>query len=179
MKKIIIIWILLIPALWIFYVGFAFLFSNAYGKNFNLVETGIIAAVYSIVIPLVTWIGYSYSIFPRIKYIENNDIGKPSFKDTISSTVDIHQEFDFNSLKTEIANKWTITFSDEVEKILKFRTKIGFFKFWGTATRLQFDSNAGKLYLDSFTLTGHRHELARNMQKEIEKLPLLKRARHS
>ena len=145
-----------------------FLFSKVFGTNFNFVEDVIRSAVFCVVYSLVTWIGYSDTIFPRIKYLENNDISKPPYKNVCSSTVNTLKEFDFNSIKTIIADKWIITFYDDVAKVLKFRTKIGLFKSWGTAARLQYDSNVGILYIDCFTFTGHDHKHALNMQKEIE-----------
>jgi len=168
-KKFIRILLVLIFATWVSFMGIAFLVSKAHGNDFDLLEKGIVAAISSVCALLGPLI-YSYNLFPRSKYLESSDIAKPSFKDVCSSVVNTPQGFDFIRLKTEIASKWVITFSDDVEKILKFRTKMGFFKSWGAATWLKYESNAGKLYLDSFSMTGmYTSDLARKMQKEIEK----------
>ena len=168
MKKLVRIWILLIPAMWISYMGLAFLISKGFGRDFDFLEKGIIAALFCIIFPLAQWIGYSYSVFPRIKYLENSDIAKPTFKDACSSTVNTHQEFDFACLKTEIAEKWIITFSDDVEKVIKFRTKMSF-SSWGAATWLKYDSEVGKLYLVYFSIATSVKSDARKIQKEVEK----------
>ena len=168
MKKLIRIWLLLIPAMWVFYIGVAFLVCKALGHNFDLLEKGISAAIFLVIFSLGQWMGYSYSIFPRIKYLENDDTAKPSFKDTSSSMVTISQGFDFNRLKTEIADKWMITFFDDEKKVLKFRTKIRFFS-WGAATWLRYDSDTGEIQICCFPIVSMMLSDARKMQKEIER----------
>ena len=167
MKKLIRIWLLLIPAMWVFYIGVAFLVCKALGHNFDLLEKGISAAIFLVIFSLGQWMGYSYSIFPRIKYLENNDIAKPSYKDACPSTVNEPQGLDFSHLKTEIADNWVITFSDDVEKVLKFRTKIGFWS-WGEAAWLRYDSVAGEIYIYCFSVSSVMQSGARKMQKAIE-----------
>ena len=167
-KKIFLNGIVLFIATWILYVGIMFLVCLARGSHFDLLEKGITATICSIIIPLGQLMSW-YNVFPRIKYLENNNIVKPSFKDVCSSMVDTPQGFDFTRLKNEIADKWVITFSNDVEKALKFRAKIGFSKSLDVAALLKYDSDAGKLYLDCFTLAGAQFDRARKMQKEIEK----------
>ena len=167
MKKLIRIWLLLIPAMWIIYVGMAFLVCKALGHNFDILEEGISAVIFLVVFSLVHWIVYSYSVFPRIKYLENDDAAKPSFKDVCSSMVNISQEFDFNCLKAKIADKWMITFFDDEKKVLKFRTRIRF-STWGAATWLRYDSDAGEIQIYCFPIVSMMLSEARKMQKEVE-----------
>jgi len=167
-KKIILFGVVFFIATWGLYFGVMFLVCMALGKHFDLLEKGILATIYSTIVPIgqiMTW----YNVFPRIKYLEGNNITKPIFKDVCSIVIDAPQGFDFTRLKTEIVGKWVITFSDDVEKVLKFRAKICFFKNLGAAALLKYDSGSGKIYLDCFTLAGAQYDRARKMQKEIEK----------
>ena len=167
MKKLIRIWLLLIPAMWVFYVGVTFLVCKALGHNFDLLEKGISATIFLVIFSLGQWVVYSYLVFPRIKYLENDDTAKPSFKDVCSSMVNTSQGFDFNRLKTEIADKWVVTFSDDEKKVLKFRTKIRFFS-WGAATWLRYDSDTGEIQMYCFPISSMMLSNARKIQREIE-----------
>jgi len=166
MKNLIRVWLLTILAAWGLYVGLAFLIDVAFGHHFNLLEKGISAAVYVLVVSLGFWIGYSYFLFPRIKYLEKRDTAQPTFENVSTSVVNTPQGFDFGLLKTAIAGNWMVTFSDDVEKVLKFRTKIGF-KSWGEAAWLQYDSDTEKLYLACFPIAKTQSG-ALKIQREIE-----------
>ena len=157
------------PIMLLLYLGVFFLTCKAFGNDFDFRERLITAAIFAFQGPGLVW-AFSLSIIPRTNYLERTDTARPAFVDVCSSVVDIPQEFDFKRLQTEIASKWTITFFDETENVLKFREKIYFFySNNGAAAWLKYDNVTGKLYFDCFTLAGMKFDLAKRMQKEIEK----------
>ena len=155
-------------AMLILYLGIFFLICKVLGNDFDLWERLITAAIFAFQGPLFVWVN-ALNVFPRSNYLESNDITKPNFVDVRSTVIDMPQEVDFSRLKTEFSNKWTITFSDDVEKVLKFREKVRYFKKWGAAAWLQYDSDNRKIYLNCFTLAGMNYELTLRLQEEIEK----------
>jgi len=149
-------------------MGIEIIDSKSHGQEFNIVAKGIKSAIFSVIIASAQLLGV-YTIFPRSRYLESNDATKPTFKVACSSVIDVQEDFDFNRLKTEIASKWLITFSDDICHVLKFRAKWHFFKNWGAAAWLKFDSEARKIQLVCFPLAGIQdNDLARKMQKEIK-----------
>ena len=169
-KKLIWMWLICVLVTFIIFLEVSFWDCRVHGHDFDLLEKSIKAAIYSIFItsgPIVV----AYSIIPRSKYLENNEIEKPSFKIFCTSVIDVSQEFDFSRLKSEIAQKWVITFSDDVAYVLKFRQKISFFKnSWAAAAWLKYDDSMGKIHLECFPMAGMQdNDIARKMQKEIVK----------
>ena len=167
MKKMILILIAFILVSWVLFFGVQVLVGKSLGHEIDLVEKGIMATIFSLIMPLGTWMSV-YSAFPRIKYLENNDTEKPAFKVACSSVIEVPKEFDFGRLKIEISNKWLITFSDDIGRVLKFRTRWHFFKNWGAAAWMKYDDNTGKLYFEYFPMVAMQDDLARKMRKEIE-----------
>ena len=167
MKKLFRIWVVFFLLSWVGYMGVDVIVSKSRGQEFDLITKGIKYAIFSVFISSAPMLSV-YTIFPRSKYLDSNDTAKPTFKVACSSEIDIHEDFDFNRLKTEIAGKWLITFSDDVCHVLKFRTEWGFFKKWGAAAWLKFDGDTRKIQIECFPLAGtHDNNLARKMQKEI------------
>ena len=113
----------------------------------------------------------NHSVFSRIKYLENNDITKPSFKCASSSTTVLSQTVDFSRLKSGIAKNWLITFSDSTNHVIKFRQKTNCFtNNWGTAAWLKFSVDAKTIHLVCFHLSGISEEPAILMRMELEDL---------
>ena len=150
------------------YLGTIFLLNMLSGQD-NLLYKGISAIVFSITMTLIQ-ISISYSIIKRSKYWESSDIAKPPFEIGCSSVINTPQGFDFSRLKTEIASKWEITFSNDTEKVLKCRTKINFLRNWGSAAWMKYDDSTGKVYLECFPMSEMQinSKIVPKMQKEIE-----------
>ena len=170
MKKLIIFLIVLIPISWVLYFGMQIIVSKSLGNEIDLIEKGIIAFMFSLFLPISIYISGIYYIFPRLKYLEGNDTVKPPFKITCSSIIDIPEGFDFYRLKAEISNNWVITFSDDIDHVLKFRTKWHFSKNWGAAAWMKYDNNIGELHLECFPMGAMLDDLALKIQKEIENI---------
>ena len=164
--------ILLINSLsiWILCVGFIIIPVTFQERNLD--SSGItIALILSSVFVLIRQSLVAYNYIPRMKYLENNDHTKPTFKAVWSSEMDMSPRFDFFRLKGEIASKWLITFSDDANQILKFGTKMSFFFERETAAWLKFDRAAGKIHLECFPMSGFRNkEHARWLQIEVEEI---------
>jgi hypothetical protein len=109
-----------------------------------------------------------FSMFPKLKYLESNKTEKPTFKAMCSSIIDVPKDFDFDRLKTEIAEKWLITFSDDTNRVLKFRDKWSFSTTWGASAWMKYHDDTRKLHLECFPTAGNHFELSQKMQKEIE-----------
>jgi len=170
MNKLVRIWVVCFLLGWIVYMGVEIIGSKSHGHEINLVSKGIKSAIFSAILSSAPMLGV-YSIFPRSKYLESIDTAKPTFKVACSSVIDVQEDFDFSRLKTKIANKWLITFSDDNCHVLKFRAKWHFFKKWGAAAWLKFDGNARKVQIECFPLAGIQdNDLARKMQKEIQEM---------
>ena len=169
MKKILIrFWFIYFLATWILYIGLHILIAEVRGQNIDLLEKCIAGFFISIFFPSFMMLA-SYSVFSRSKYLENSDIEKPTFKVACSSGIEVPQGFDFNRLKNEIAYKWVITFSDDINHVLKFRTKMNYFGTWGAATWLKLDGDAGKIQIECFPMVvGAYNGSSRKMQNEIE-----------
>ena len=111
-------------------------------------------------------------VAPRLKYLDRSDSAEPPFKVTCSSVIDMPQGYDFNRLKSEIARKWVISFTDDTDHVLKFSKKTRFFELWATfAAWLKYDCDTGKIQLECFSLNSvHDNGLARHIQKEITEI---------
>jgi len=119
------------------------------------------------VLPVSTFLFFiGYSTFPKLRYLERNKIEKPTFKAMCSSEINVPEDFEFSRLKTEIAEKWLITFSDDAGCILKFRNKLKVFN-WGAGAWIKYNHDTRKLYLECFPIDNYL-ESAKKMQKEIE-----------
>ena len=162
------------------YMGITILLNAVTGRGFDLI--GICSGVvgFSIIFTLLQIPIIHFGVQPRLKYLENHDCAKPSFKFICSSVIDMPQGFDFTRLKTGIAQKWVITFADDVEHVIKFSTKLSFFKIsWGnhqgTAAWLKFDIDTGKIYTECFPIDGNiHHSHSCGMLKEIEEVVKVK-----
>jgi hypothetical protein len=169
-KKLIWIWLTGALIIFVVYVGLQVFFDESRGRNYNLLEKSIVGIFVSLFSTSGALLA-CYSVFPRSKYLENKDSAKPSFKVTCTSEIDISQEFNFSRLKTEIADKWVITFSDDNQHVLKFRTEFNIFKNMGAAAWLKFDVDTGKIQLECFPMAvmhDNAKKLAQKLQKEIE-----------
>ena len=161
----------------VLYIGIYTIFDLAFGNDTSLQAIFIKSLIFSaLFVSVQILIGY-YSFFPRIKYLENNDIAKPAIKNAYSSVIDLPQEVDFNRLKSKIADKWAITFSDNTNQVLKFTTKINFYNLFkypyagGLAAWLKFDGDAGKIYLECFPISEfHSKKLLLKKLNEFEEL---------
>ena len=149
-------------------MGLYFLISKVRGNEFDLLERSILATIMACIIAFSSIAGVYFSAI-RFKYLESDNIEKPAFKDVCFSVLQMSQNFDFNCLKTEIAENWIITFSDDAERVLKFRERISAFRNWGAGGWLTYDSDAHVLNFGCFTMTGTQNDIARKMLKEIEK----------
>jgi len=152
-------------------VGILILIDINRGRDINLVMY-VISGFIFIAITMLFRVLSCRSVFSRIKYLESNDITRPSIKGACSSVIDLPQGVDFSDLKKEIANKWLITFSDDTNHVLKFMRKIRFFNSnytWGAAGWLKFDCEAGKIQLECFPMRGIQDEgFASWLRMEIE-----------
>ena len=111
-----------------------------------------------------------YPLYKRISYLENSDCTKPSIKYTCSSETDIPQDFNFNRMKTLIGNQWIVTFSNDKEQVLKFRTKFTNIHNTWTAAWLKVDDDTGKIYFDCFPMANWQvSKYTKEMQKEVER----------
>ena len=170
-KKLFLNWMILFLTIWILYSGMTFLIRMVLGRDIDFSETIITGFFFSFLF-MVFQILTIYFTLHRAKYLEINSSEKPSFKVACSSVIDLPQNLDFTCLKNEIANKWLITFSNDISHVLKFRTRFNFFRnMFGTgpAAWLKFDGESGKVQLECFSMSGVNNDLARKMQKEIEK----------
>jgi hypothetical protein len=155
-------------ATWVLYVALHIFIADIRGQNIDILEKCIAGFFISIFLPSFMMLA-NYSVFPRSKYLEDKDSAKPTFKIACSSGIEVPQGFDFNRLKKEIACKWVITFSDDDNHVLKFRTKMNYLGTWGAATWLKLDSGAGKIQMECFQLVvGAGNNPSRKLQNEIE-----------
>ena len=157
------------PVFWILYLGAQFLNYKFPSHGFGIVENGFMILgtilMFGGIVSIVLLSKYDYQY---VDYLESDDTAKPTFRVACSSVIDVSKGLDFNWLKTEIADKWWITFSDDIG-LLKFRIKWHPFKQKVTAAWLKFDANSGKIQLECFPIQGKQHDyLAEKMQKEIE-----------
>ena len=151
-------------------LGIQFLFVKNRGHDFDLLKKSTYVIIYSAAMTLLP-ISSARSVIPRSKYLESNDIKKPSFNAFCSTVVDVSQGFDFSRLKTEISGKWVITFFDDTEKVLKCRTNSNFsFGHWGSAAWMKYDDSTGKVLLECFPMSEMHvnNGIDQKMQKEIK-----------
>ena len=109
-KSFFLIWMKINLIAWVFCIGLSILIVVARGQDINFTEIIINSFVYlGVYMLILVWIAH-FSIFPKIKYLENNDNAKPTFKPVCSSVIDLPQKIDFSHLKSKIIGKWLITF---------------------------------------------------------------------
>jgi len=163
-------WLLYFLISFVLWIGVKYLFCMVLGKEFDLLETSISAFVFSLLFCSFQIVGHYYSITTRVNYLESKNATKPTFKVACSSVIDLPKGLDFDRLKTEIADKWVIAFSDDREKVLKFRTKMHGLNAFGTATWMKYDAETGTLCIDYFPLSSEvrKNKFALKMQKEVE-----------
>jgi len=162
-------WLLFSLVTWVLYVGLRVLIDELRGRDIDLLEISILGFILSFFYSSFMMMTGGFSAFPRSKYLESNDNTKPSFKVTCSLIIDVPQGLDFNRLKSDITSKWVLTFSDDNAHVLKFRTKMNLFKWWGAAAWLKLDGDAGKIQLECFPVVYGQNAFVQKMQKEIEK----------
>ena len=162
-------WITMFLITCILYAGMRFLLDVVRERDIEVFEFLFAAIFFSTVLTLLLR-ATAYPLDKRIKYLEGNDSSRPSIKSACSSELDIPQGYSFHRLKTEIGNKWLITFSDDKEQVLKFRTRFTFFgNSWGTAAWLKVNGDTGKIHVDCFPMAFWQvNRYTREMQKEIE-----------
>ena len=156
MKRLYRIWMIYLLGRAILFVGILTFIDIILRHDIDLVRNVISGFIFIIIILLFRVLSCR-SVFSRIKYLENNDITRPSIEGVCSSVIVLSQGVDFNGLKNEIANKWLITFSDDSNHVLKFMRKISFFNsanIWGAAGWLKFDCEAGEIQLECFPMAG-------------------------
>ena len=157
------------PTFWILQLGAQFFNSKFPGHGIDLVEDGfkIILTILVLAAPVAILLLSKYD-YPYMDYLESEDTAKPTFRVACSSVIDVPEGVDFNRLKSEIADKWWITFSDDTG-LLKFRIKWHPFKQKVTAAWLKFDVDTRQINLECFPIQGKQHDyLAEKMHKEIE-----------
>jgi len=171
MKKVIFNLILFFVGLWaLMSLGF-FVLRGRQGEEAYFIAEAVSRLPISIFV-LLMMIWSMRWVFPSLRYLEKNSTEKPIFKrkQVRSFEIDVPSDFDFNFLKTKIAEKWVITFSDDAGCVLKFREKWKFMDgLGGLGTWIKYDNTTQKLYLESFCAVGKRiflHE-AQELQKEI------------
>jgi len=152
--------------MWALGVYWSFVNAEWRGREFHLLNEIGLALPFLVTFSIL----FILPLFPRLKYLEGNNIERPTFKHSISSVIDVPENFDFNRLKTEIAEKWLITSSDHLRSVLKFRDKWGFSKNWGAGAWMKYDNDTKKLYLECFSISRWQNLTgeAQKMQKEIE-----------
>jgi hypothetical protein len=170
MKKILIyLWLIVVVLFWVLYIGLYYFIGIIHGNDFDLLEksiSGLFIAFFSMTIFIL--ISY-YSVIPRSKYLEKNDSAKPAFKDTCSSIINVPHGFDFSRLKTLLASRGVITFSDDDANMLKFRRKVNSRKVLDAAAWLKLDSDTGKIQSECFPMVYNKKVLAEKLHEEIEK----------
>jgi len=170
-KKLFLNWFIFFLTTWILWAGVKILIRVILGRDIDLQEA-IFTGFFFPLIFMAFQIAANHLTFHRAKYLEINSNEKPTFKVACSSLINLPQNLDFTRLKNEIANNWLITFSDDMCHVLKFRTKFNFFtNLWGEgpAAWLKFDGESQKVQLECFSMSGINNDLARKMQKEVEK----------
>ena len=162
-------WIFMFLITCILYAGMRFLLDVVRERDIEVFEF-LFAAVFFSTVMILIQKTTTYPLDKRIKYLEDNDSSRPSIKSACSFEMDIPTDYNFNRLKTEIGNKWLVTFSDDKEQVLKFRTRFTFFgNSWGTAAWLKVNDDAGKIYVDCFPMALWQvNRYTREMKKEIE-----------
>jgi len=103
----------------------------------------------------------------RLRYLEKTDSRKPSFKIAESSCISEDPRINFDSLKHKISGKWIITFSDENEKVIKFRYKMTF-KSYSSGAWLKFNEGEDGVYIEYFSLGMTDIFKLRKMREEVE-----------
>jgi hypothetical protein len=159
--------LVLIPSIWVGGMGLAYLASVIFSFDFNLRDVALVMVIFAIVLPVLYVMGI-FDIFPRSNYLESRSGEKPKFKNVCVTTARPSRNFDFARLKTEIEGKYELWYSDDAEKILKFRTRAGFLKNWGAVTWLKYDESARTLFLNSFSMVGKQFKSAWRVQREIK-----------
>jgi len=168
MKKLIFGLILFCSVFWALASLFFFAFNE---QQRSFVEEALYRfSLPTVVLLILIW--FLRWTFSSLRYLERNSTEKPVFKrkQTRSTEIDVPSDFDFNFLKTKIAEKWLITFSDDANCVLKFREK---WRFWdgpeGLGTWIKYDKTTLKLYLENFSIVEKRVFIseARELQKEI------------
>ena len=170
MKKLYLSWFTFILTTWVGYAGMLILVRMLRGRDIDFAEAIIVGFIVSLFFCFLQIVPIYFNIH-RAKYLEINSSEKPSFKVACSSVIDVPQSLDFTLLKNEIANKWLITFSDDVSHVLKFRQKINFLLWWGIgpAAWLKFDAAIGKMELICFPMAGiWENDSSRKLKREIE-----------
>ena len=162
------IWVWLITG-WLLFVGIRILIVEISGHPMDLLGCIIGASIGCCMVSFCIILVRSVAFAPRLKYLERSDNVKPPFKVTCSSVIDMPQGYDFNRLKSEIARKWVISFTDDTGHVLKFSKKTRFFELWATsAAWLKYDCDTGEIQLECFSLNSvHDNGLARHIQKEL------------
>ena len=167
MKKVILINIAIFLLTWLSIINLSSFIDELRGRDTGLIETMLITLLW-ITGPFVVMFLDMRSVLPRLKYLENEKNEKPTFKSGCSSVIDVPEDFEYSRLKTEIAEKWLITFSDDVEHVLKFRDKWKFSKGWRAAAWAKYCNHTRKFHLECFPMYSQNLDVATEMQKEIE-----------
>ena len=168
MKKLIFGLILFCSVFWALASLFFFAFND---QQRSFVEE----ALYRFSLPTVVFLILIWFLrwtFSSLRYLEKNSTEKPIFKrkQVRSTEIDVPTDFDFSFLKTKIAEKWLITFSDDTAGVLKFREKWSFTEgIGGIGAWINYDSTTQKLYVEGFAQLEKRYlkEEAQELQKEI------------
>ena len=174
MKKLVQSWLVHYLVMGIGITGVFIIIDIVQGRDISLLERVIFCLCIIILMALFQILG-NYSVFSRVKYLENNDIVKPSIKGAISSIIVLSQQVDFSHLKNEIARKWLITFFDDTNHVMKFRKKVNYFTdgwgIWRAAAWLKLDDVSGKIHLECFPMAGIQEKKhALKMRTEVEEL---------
>ena len=158
----------------ILYTGTLVLMDIGRGRDIDF-SGKIISGIMFVIIMALFQTMIDYSVFSRIKYLENNDISKPTIKGASSSEIVLSNRVDFSRLKSKIASKWLITYFDDTSHVMKFRKKVNYFTdSWGigrAAAWLKLDDVSGKIHLECFPMSGiqdKKHAL--KMRTEVEEL---------
>jgi len=175
MKSFLKMWFVSYIVLTVINAGLLILLMMWAGREFSLPQKLFWFLSFPTIFTLTQLLVARSSVFPQIKYLENSDITKPSIKDISSTVYDLQPDVDFSNLKTKIAEKWVITFSDHTSNVLKFRSKFDF-KSWcnyslgaGPAAWLKLDCEAGKINLVCFSMVSDFHKKhIEKMQEEFE-----------
>lgn len=154
MKELRKIYLVAFAGYWASYSGFIILIRALRGKDLQASETLILGFIIAAMYVGGTFAGLSKSIKPKIIYLESDDPYEPKFGDRKEIKLE-DESLSFDQLKNRIDENWIITHIDLNNKIIKFRTKFGFFN-WGLGGYLEYLPGKKCIQFISFPLEINR-----------------------
>lgn len=160
---------------WIGYASFYFIFRTTSGRDPELLNGILLGLFMAILFTGAIYGALYFSIVPRMRYIESEDIKAPYYSDRQERIISpVNDYFSFAELREQIALKWIVTYEDDELHIIKFRTKDTFF-YWGIGSYLAYDTAFKYVTVTSFPFTGYTQKgrrLKNELNNQIEDLIL-------